>query len=168
MLVGSLKALIIKLLLPFYCLIAAYILYQFGLDKIDDVLLAFSNSLVMLVCSALLSKRYMPFSIAQDALSQNNTSRGILIAVILGVVGFCSLRPDIHSLRRLGGTTVLGRFICVPAGSVPQNGLGKRGNGGLVSEERRMLNEERADAGNVCVSPFFVQHSTFFVTLPGP
>lgn len=86
-LVGSLKALIIKLLLPFYCLIAAYILYQFGLDKIDNVLLAFSNSLVMLISSALLSKRYMPFSVAQDALSQNNTSRGLLIALVLGVVG---------------------------------------------------------------------------------
>lgn len=86
-LVGSLKALITKLLLPFYILIATYILYQFGTDKIDDVLLAFSNSLVMLMSSALLSKRYMPFSIAQDALSQNNTSRGIMIAAILGVVG---------------------------------------------------------------------------------
>ncbi len=86
-LVGSLKALITKLLLPFYILIAAYILYQFGLDKIDDVLLAFSNSLVMLMSSALLSKRYMPFSMAQDVLNQNNTSRGILIAAVLGVVG---------------------------------------------------------------------------------
>ena len=87
-LVGALKALITKLLLPFYCLIAAYILYQFGPDKIDDVLLAFSNSLIMLISSALLSKRYMPFSIAQDVLSQNNTSRSFLIAIILGVVGF--------------------------------------------------------------------------------
>ncbi len=51
------------------------------------MLLAFSNSLVMLLSSALLSKRYMPFSIAQDALNQNNTSRGVLIAAVLGVVG---------------------------------------------------------------------------------
>ncbi|WP_332368898.1 hypothetical protein [Spirosoma telluris] len=87
-LAGSLKALIIKLLTPFYVLLSAYILYRYGTDKISDVLLAFSNSLVMLVSAALLSTRYMPFSTAQDALKQNNTARGLLTSVVLGVVGF--------------------------------------------------------------------------------
>ena len=85
---GSLKALIVKLLLPFYCLLACYILYRYGLDKISDVLLAFSNSLVMLLCTALLSIRFMPFSTAPDALKQNNTARGLLTSLILAVVGF--------------------------------------------------------------------------------
>ncbi|AUD03043.1 hypothetical protein [Spirosoma pollinicola] len=85
---GSMKALIIKLLLPFYCLLACYILYRYGLDKISDVLLAFSNSLVMLLCTSLLSIRFMPFSVAPDALKQNNTARGLLTSLILAVVGF--------------------------------------------------------------------------------
>ncbi|GAB4052393.1 hypothetical protein [Spirosoma litoris] len=85
---GSLKALIIKLLTPFYLLLSAYILYRYGTDKISDVLLAFCNSLVMVVSSALLSTRYMPFSTAQDALKQNNTARGLLISIVLGIVGF--------------------------------------------------------------------------------
>ncbi|MVM33221.1 hypothetical protein GO755_24485 [Spirosoma sp. HMF4905] len=85
---GSLKALIIKLLTPFYLLLSAYILYRYGTDKISDVLLAFCNSLVMLVSSALLSTRYMPFSTAQDALKQNITARGLLIGIVLGIVGF--------------------------------------------------------------------------------
>lgn len=85
---GSLKALIIKLLTPFYLALSAYILYRYGLDKISDVLLGFSNSLVMLMCASLLSTRYMPFSVAQDALKQNNTARGLLISIVLGVVGF--------------------------------------------------------------------------------
>lgn len=85
---GSLKALIIKLLTPFYALLAGYILYRYGIDKIGDVLLAFSNSLVMLVSAALLSTRYLPFSRALDALKQNNTARGLLISLVLGVVGF--------------------------------------------------------------------------------
>ena len=87
-LVGSLKALIIKLLIPFYLLLSVYILYRYGTDKISDVLLAFSNSLVMLLSAALLSTRYMPFSTAPDALKQNNTARGLLVSIVLGVVGF--------------------------------------------------------------------------------
>lgn len=85
---GALKALIVKLLTPFYVLLAAYILFRYGTDKIADVLLAYLNSLVMLISSALLSTRYMPFSVAQDALKQNNTARGLLISLILGLVGF--------------------------------------------------------------------------------
>ncbi|ADB41334.1 hypothetical protein [Spirosoma linguale] len=87
-LAGSLKALILKLLMPFYIVLSSYILYRYGLDKISDVLLAFSNSLVMLVSSALLSTRYMPFSLAPDALKQNNTARGLLTSIILAVIGF--------------------------------------------------------------------------------
>ncbi len=88
MLVGSLKALIIKLLTPFYLLLSLYILYRYGTDKLGDVLLAYSNSLVMLLIATLLSTRYMPFSIEQDALKQNNTARGLLVSVVLGIVGF--------------------------------------------------------------------------------
>lgn len=85
---GSLKALIVKLLTPFYAVLAAYILFRYGIDKISDVLLAYSNSLIMLMGAALLSTRHMPFSIAQDALKQNNTARGLMISLVLGVVGF--------------------------------------------------------------------------------
>ena len=87
-LAGSLKALIVKLLTPFYVLLAGYILFRYGIDKISDVLLAFSNSLVMLISAALLSTRYMPFSIAPDALKQNNTARGLLVSIVLAIVGF--------------------------------------------------------------------------------
>ncbi|WP_338874224.1 hypothetical protein WBJ53_01205 [Spirosoma sp. SC4-14] len=87
-LAGSLKALILKLLTPFYILLASYILFRYGIDKLSDVLLAFSNSLVMLISMALFSTRYMPFSTAQDALKQSNTGRGLLTSVILGIVGF--------------------------------------------------------------------------------
>lgn len=85
---GSLKALIVKLLTPFYILLASYILYRYGTDKIDDVLLAFANSLIMLTSAALLSTRHLPFSIAPDALKQNNTARGLLVSLVLGIVGF--------------------------------------------------------------------------------
>jgi hypothetical protein len=75
-------------MMPFYVLLASYIIYRYGSDKIDDVLLAFVNSLVMLISAALLSTRHLPFSVAPDALKQNNTARGLLVSVVLGVVGF--------------------------------------------------------------------------------
>ena len=85
---GSLKALTIKLLTPFYVLLAGYILLRYGTDKTDDIVLAFFNSLIMLISAALLSTRYLPFSVEPDALKQNNTARGLLVGVVLGVVGF--------------------------------------------------------------------------------
>ncbi|GAB3731290.1 hypothetical protein [Spirosoma lituiforme] len=84
---GSVKALIIKLLLPFYTLLSTYILYRYGLDKLSDVLLAFSNSLVMLLITALMSIRLMPFSVAPDAIKQSNTVRGLLTSLTLGIIG---------------------------------------------------------------------------------
>ena len=85
---GSLKALIVKLLTPFYLLLAAYILFRYGTDKTADVILAFFNSLIMLISAALLSTRHLPFSVEPDALKQNNTARGLLVGLVLGVVGF--------------------------------------------------------------------------------
>ncbi|MBC3785421.1 hypothetical protein [Spirosoma utsteinense] len=85
---GSLKALIIKLLTPFYILLAGYILFRYGTDKTPDVILAFFNSLIMLISAALLSTRHMPFSVEQDAVKQNNTARGLVVGLVLGVVGF--------------------------------------------------------------------------------
>ena len=85
---GSLKALIVKLLMPFYVLLAGYILFRYGTDKTPDVVLAFFNSLIMLISAALLTTRRLPFSVAPDALKQNNTARGLLVSLVLGFVGF--------------------------------------------------------------------------------
>ncbi|MDB5241883.1 MAG: hypothetical protein JWP57_2508 [Spirosoma sp.] len=85
---GSLKALIIKLLTPFYILLASYILFRYGTNKAPDVVLAFFNSLIMLISAALLSTRHLPFSVAPDVVKRSNTARGLLIGIILGAVGF--------------------------------------------------------------------------------
>jgi hypothetical protein len=85
---GALKALIVKLLTPFYLLLASYILFQYGTDKTPDVVLAFFNSLIMLISAALLSTRHLPFSVAPDVVKRSNTARSLLVGVILGAVGF--------------------------------------------------------------------------------
>jgi ABC-2 type transport system permease protein len=87
LLLGAMKALIIKLMVPFYTLVAVYILYKYGLDKIGDVLLAFSNSLVMSLLSAMMVSRYLPFSMPQDAVNRSNTARGLRVIVVLGLIG---------------------------------------------------------------------------------
>lgn len=84
---GGMKALVVKLLVPFYALVAGYILFYFGLEKADDVLLAFVNSLNMTMVSALLSERRLPFSMAQDVIQRNNTARSLTVMVILTFIG---------------------------------------------------------------------------------
>lgn len=84
---GSMKALIVKLMLPFYTLVAAYITYRYGIGKFGDVVLAFSNSLTMCMCSALLTERRFPFSIPQDVIKRSNTARGLVILLLLGIIG---------------------------------------------------------------------------------
>lgn len=83
---GAMKALIAKLMVPFYILVAIYIAWRFGLDKIDDIVLAFSNSLIMSLSSAMAMERRLPFSMAQDVVKRSNTARGFVVLFILGLI----------------------------------------------------------------------------------
>ncbi|QJD78085.1 ABC-2 family transporter permease [Spirosoma rhododendri] len=86
-LTGALKAIIVKLVTPFYLLVAAYLLGKNGFDKVDDIMLGYANTIVMLLASALLSDRRMPFSVPVDAVNQSNTGRSLLTLVVLTLVG---------------------------------------------------------------------------------
>ena len=87
LLAGGLKALIVKLMIPYYCLLAAYVLYLKGIAVLPDVLLAFVNSLVMLLITAVMSKRHLPFSMAQDVVRNSTTSRSFLSMFIVSLIG---------------------------------------------------------------------------------
>ena len=87
LLVGGLKALIIKLMLPYYCLLAAYVIYMKGMGIVPDVLLAFVNSMVMLLVMAIMGKRHLPFSMAQDIVRSNSTTRSFVSMFIIGLIG---------------------------------------------------------------------------------
>ena len=87
LLAGGLKALIVKLMVPYFCLLAAYVIYMKGIGIMPDVLLAFVNSLVMLLIAAIMGKRHLPFSMAQDIVRSSSTTRsfiGIFIALLIG------------------------------------------------------------------------------------
>ncbi|ARK10292.1 hypothetical protein A6C57_08095 [Fibrella sp. ES10-3-2-2] len=87
LLAGGVKALITKLMLPYYCLLAGYVLYLKGPAVLPDVLLAFVNSLVMLLVTALISKRHLPFSVAQDVVRSSATTRSFLSLFVMGLIG---------------------------------------------------------------------------------
>ena len=86
-LLGAVKAVVVKLLTPFYILLSVYILYRYGLERSSDVVLAYLNILNMVLASALLSQRHMPFSVAVDAVNQSNTGRGLILMVVLSAIG---------------------------------------------------------------------------------
>jgi hypothetical protein len=86
-LTGALKAIIVKLVTPFYVLIAAYLLWRNGFSNINDILLGYANTIVMLLVAALLSDRRMPFSMPIDAVNQSNTGRGLITLFVVGLVG---------------------------------------------------------------------------------
>ncbi|MBO0950016.1 hypothetical protein [Fibrella forsythiae] len=87
LLAGGIKALVIKLMLPYFCLLAGYVLYVQGTSAIPDVLLACVNSLIMLLITAVMSKRHLPFSMAQDVVRNSTTSRSLLSMFIIGLIG---------------------------------------------------------------------------------
>ncbi len=114
LLAGGLKALIVKLMIPYYALLAAYVLYLKGVPVLPDVMLAFVNSLVMLLITAVLSKRHLPFSMAQDVVRNSVTSRSFLSMFIVLLVG----------LAHWGLTYVpYGRWIALPLMSSVAFGL---------------------------------------------
>ena len=84
---GGLKALVVKLMIPYFCLLAAYVLYLKGPVILPDVLLAFVNSLVMLLITAVMGKRHLPFSVAQDVIKNSSTARTFVSMFIAGMVG---------------------------------------------------------------------------------
>ncbi len=60
--IGAFKAIWIKYFLPFFLLIATFVLYVWGLRVISDVVLALVNVTLFVSCIARLSHRQLPFS----------------------------------------------------------------------------------------------------------
>ena len=88
LLAGRFKAVVVKLMLPYFGLLAAYVFYLKGPGVALDVVFAFVNSLAMLLISEFFQKRQFPFSASQDALKRNMTARTFLILPVFGIVGF--------------------------------------------------------------------------------
>ncbi|MBO0937623.1 hypothetical protein J2I47_13785 [Fibrella sp. HMF5335] len=88
LLAGRFKAVVVKLMLPYYTLLTAYVFYLKGPGVVLDVILAFVNSLALLLISEFFQKRSLPFSASQDALKRNMTARSFIILPVFGLIGF--------------------------------------------------------------------------------
>jgi ABC-2 type transport system permease protein len=88
LLAGRFKAVVVKLMLPYFALLTAYVFYLKGPGVVLDVVLAFLNSLAMLLMGEFFQKRSLPFSTSQDALKRNMTARSFIILPIFGLICF--------------------------------------------------------------------------------
>ncbi len=84
---GSLKAIIVKLVTPFYLLVAAFLIWRNGTDQVSDIVLGYISTLVMLLVSALFSDRRMPFSVPVDSVNRSNTGRSFITLIVLSLIG---------------------------------------------------------------------------------
>ena len=88
-LLGGIKAIIIKLAVPIFIVIGTIMVYKFGLEVIDDIIFAFVNTLLFISAGITVGKFSMPFS--KDISDQNkagkNWSRIIVLLVFVPIIG---------------------------------------------------------------------------------
>ena len=87
-LVGTLKAICVRLFFPGYLIISTFVLAVWGLRAIDDVVIALFNNFLMLMALAMINKRHLPLSMAPDVRAQSgNLARSILTFLLIGALG---------------------------------------------------------------------------------
>lgn len=91
---GTLKALIIKLMLPVYVLESILFIFIFGIRIIPDVFVLFFNILLFTVICFKLTKKSLPFSEKIQASAQGEGLAAILLMILLGALAgihyFCT------------------------------------------------------------------------------
>ena len=87
-LLGTLKAICVRLFFPGYIIISAFVLWIWGMSVIDDVVIALLNNFIMLMILAMINKRHLPLSMAPDVRSQSgNLIRSILTFLLIATLG---------------------------------------------------------------------------------
>jgi hypothetical protein len=87
-LLGSLKALVIKLFVPLYLVISVFVVWLWGWHTVGDIALAFCNNLLFLTIFALTGPKRFPFSAPPvEAQQSSNFAVAMLMMILSGVVG---------------------------------------------------------------------------------
>ncbi|MEO7989094.1 MAG: hypothetical protein ABI663_06100 [Chryseolinea sp.] len=85
---GMVKAIFVKLFLPIYAVIAALILFVWGISALDDILFGLFNNFLILLIIATIGKRILPLTMAPSAKNQaGNFLRGILMLLCMALPG---------------------------------------------------------------------------------
>lgn len=88
-LVGTMKAIMIRLFMPGYILVSIAILSIWGLKVWDDVVFGLLNNCLMVLGLAQINKKCLPFSLAPNMRNQSgNFVRSLLTFMLLGALGF--------------------------------------------------------------------------------
>ncbi len=88
-LVGALKAIFIKFILPIYVVLSAFIVWMWGWEAVPNVILAFLNNLLFILTLVLVGPKRLPFSHAPSE-SQQASNFGIALLMMLmgSLIGF--------------------------------------------------------------------------------
>jgi ABC-2 type transport system permease protein len=85
---GMIKAICVRLFIPGFLVITVLVLSIWGIQVIDDIFIGLFNNFLMIMILALISKRYLPFSMAPDVRAQSgNMIRGILTFFLIATLG---------------------------------------------------------------------------------
>ena len=86
---GGIKAIIIKVAIPIFTVVGILMVYKFGLEVIDDIIFAFVNTLLFISTGIVVGEFSMPFS--KDISEQNKAgkswSRIIVLLVFVPIIG---------------------------------------------------------------------------------
>ncbi len=87
---GTLKAICVRLFVPGYLIISTFVLFVWGLNVIDDIIVGLLNNLLMVMILAMINKRSLPLSMAPSVRTQSgNLMRNILTFLLIAVLGAC-------------------------------------------------------------------------------
>ncbi len=87
-LTGTLKAIGVRLFFPSYIIISTFVLFVWGFQVIDDIVIGLFNNLLMLMVLAWVNKRHLPLSMAPDVKAQSgNLVRSILTFLLIAALG---------------------------------------------------------------------------------
>jgi ABC-2 type transport system permease protein len=95
---GMIKAIFVRLVLPGYIVIAAVVIFIWGISVVDDLVFGLLNNYLMMLTMAMISKRHLPLSMAPSTRSQSgNIARSMLTFLLLGLLGlthyFLTMKP---------------------------------------------------------------------------
>jgi ABC-2 type transport system permease protein len=107
-LLGALKAIVARLMLPTFALVAAMTLAIWGWRVLPDVLLALAVTLLICLLQALIVARHLPFSESPGAMEDSGRSlRSLLLMPILGAFAFAHYLIHPFPLVVLAATPVV-------------------------------------------------------------
>jgi len=85
---GMLKAILVRLFMPAYLAVSAFVIIVWGISALDDIVFGFFNNIIMLQCLAMIGNRHLPLSMAPNVRGQSgNFLRGLLMFILVGALG---------------------------------------------------------------------------------